>query len=516
MSTSRAKNSFLNGLSGLGGLLLATILKFVNRTVFIYVLGIEYLGISILFANILQVLAVTELGVDTAINFKLYKPIAENDDKRVRCLVKFYRDAYRMIGLAILCLGLLLIPFLPVLIKDIERLYSLEINPVLIYLLYLAQSVSSYCFFSYRGCVVSASQKEYKLTFINYLMSLLSNVTQIAVLLLCHSFILYVGTVIIFNLLHNFLRALVATRLFPQYFIAEEEKLSRSEMGGMLKDCAALLIYKVNRVVLHSTDNIIISAFLGLAIVGLYSNYLLFYGVLRSFAIQFYNAIRASMGNLFATENLETGYLVFETVNFLTILLYGTACIGIGVLANDIIACWIGAQYVIPQPLAALSGIALLFAGLKSNLGQVRNVTGAFRQMWYRPLTGILINVIVSLILVQKIGICGVLIGTILADLLTNFMIDPAIIHRHSFKNIKPVSEYYKKNLAYLALLAIVGMADWMICQLVLPGNGVGSIVTHILICGMSVPMFFFAVYRKSEVCLYLLRRVRSMVAILK
>ena len=55
------------------------LLSFASRTVFIYVLGAEYLGLNGLFTNILSFLALSELGLGSAIAFLLYKPIAEND-----------------------------------------------------------------------------------------------------------------------------------------------------------------------------------------------------------------------------------------------------------------------------------------------------------------------------------------------------------------------------------------------------------------------------------------------------
>ena len=140
---SRTKNSILNLFSGLFGQLLITGLRFVVRTVFIQTLGRSYLGINGYFSDILSMLSLTELGFDTAINFKLYKPLAERDDKRVRILLKFYKLAYRVIGSVILLLGLVLIPFLPVLIKDYDRLASLGINIPLVFVLFLLQSVCS-------------------------------------------------------------------------------------------------------------------------------------------------------------------------------------------------------------------------------------------------------------------------------------------------------------------------------------------------------------------------------------
>ena len=154
--------------------------------------------------------------------------------------------------------------------------------------------------------------------------------------------------------------------------------------------------------------------------------------------------------------------------------------------------------------------IESLFFGLKVNLGQARNISGAFRQAWYRPLMGIVINLGVSILLCYKIGICGVIIGTITADVLTNFLIDPFIIHKYSYKGFKPASYYYKKNLIYMLILAVVGVADYLLCRVLVTGLPIVDLVIHALICLLSVPVTFMIIYQKTDVCQYLFERVRS------
>ena len=106
------------------GEFLAIILQFVVRTVFIHTLGKSYLGINGLFSNILQMLSLAELGVGSAILFKLYEPLSKNDKKRIKILLKFYKRVYQIIGIVITVLGLSLIPFLRYIVKDYNSLES--------------------------------------------------------------------------------------------------------------------------------------------------------------------------------------------------------------------------------------------------------------------------------------------------------------------------------------------------------------------------------------------------------
>ncbi len=501
---SRTKNSVYNLLSSLGGQLLITVFRFVVRTVFINTLGKSYLGINGYFADILNMLSLTELGFDTAINYKLYKPLAEHDDKRVRVLMKFYKQAYRAVGMVILCIGLLLIPALPYLIKDYDKLASIGINAPLIFILLLFQTVSSYLFFAYRAAIMKANQKKYILDIADYLVTVASNLVQIVILVLFKNFILYTIVAVTFTLINNLVNAYITQRHYPQYFIKEPDKLGKEEVKDLFKDCGALFVYKANLTVLKATDNIVLGAFAGMAVVGLYSNYLLFYTTIKGYLSKLYTAVKASTGNLFATEGVETQYRFFETMNYLTIVLYGTAAVGVAVCANELIDSWIGADYIIAQPFSILIGIEILTNGLKQNLGQIRNVTGIFRQAWKRPILSVIINLVASVALVQVIGIYGVILGTILADLLTNLAIDPKIIHKYSFNNYKPVSAYYKKNLVYLVILFAVGAFDLWICSWLVAGYKWISVIIHIIIVTATVPGVFIAIYWKSHECRYL------------
>ena len=506
---SRTKNSILNLLSSFGGQLLLTLLKFVVRTVFINVLGKSYLGINGYFSDILNMLSLTELGFDTAINYKLYKPLAEHDEKRVRVLMKFYKLAYRAVGITILALGLILIPALPFLIKDYNKLAYLGINVPLVFILFLLQSVSSYLFFAYRAAIMKANQKKYILDIAEYAITILTNSAQIIVLVISHNFLLYTGTVIVFNLVRNLVNAIISQRFYPEYYIKESDSLSKDEIKGLLKDCGALFVYKVNGTVLKATDNMVLAAFAGMDIVALYSNYLLFYTTIKTFLRKLYSAVKASTGNLFATESVDKQYKFFESMNYLTIILYGTACVGVASCSNELINTWIGDEYLIAMPFSILIGLEILTTGLKQNLGQIRTVTGVFRQAWKRPILSVIINIVASISLVQFIGIYGVIIGTLLADILTNLSVDPVVIHKYSFNNYKPVSTYYKKNIFYILILIVVGSLDFWLCSWFYIGHGWISVGVHIFIVIISVPTAYVLIFWKSHECKYLRNTVR-------
>lgn len=165
-----------------------------------------------MFSNILSVLSLTELGMDTAMNFKLYKPLAEHDEKRVRVLMKFYRDAYRVIGIVIICLGLCVLPLFPVLIKDYNNVKAIGVNLEAVFLLLLCECASSYLFFASRSAIVKADQRTYLLTVVDYFANIIKAVLQITALICFKNFLLFTTCGILGAILRNVLNAIIAKK----------------------------------------------------------------------------------------------------------------------------------------------------------------------------------------------------------------------------------------------------------------------------------------------------------------
>ena len=101
-----ARNARRNMLASAVNNGVKTVIPFVNRTLFLWLLGPAYLGLNGLFGSVLGVLSLAELGFSTAIVSSMYKPIAEDDEELVCADLGFYRTVYRWIGTAVLGIGL--------------------------------------------------------------------------------------------------------------------------------------------------------------------------------------------------------------------------------------------------------------------------------------------------------------------------------------------------------------------------------------------------------------------------
>jgi len=400
--------------------------------------------------------------------------------------MKFYKTVYRIIGLIMFLAGLALMPFIKHIIKDDVSF----INVYLIFLLYLIQSVSSYMFFAYKSALIHAHQKEYVTTLVSYIFLILSNGAQIALLIFFKSFELFVVVSILNTIFMNIAISIICDRMYPYIKKKSNDKLSKAEQKNIFKDCYALFIYKINGVVLSATDNIIISSFIGLVTVGLYSNYSLIYSAINTMLTKLYNAINASLGNLHAQDNREHEYKVFKQVNFVSFVIFTVAAIGIAFSANALIKVWLGDRFIINDGVVWLLGYKMFLEGQKKVLSTYRNTMGLFQQAKYRPLAGAIINLVLSLILVKWIGLVGVILGTVLADLLTYMWYDPKIIYKASFD--ANVLEYYIKRLCNTIVLFVCGGVVYFLTNAITVG-GITGLAINIGICAF-VPVIIICI----------------------
>ena len=289
----------------LGGQILNILMSFAMRTVFVNTLGEVYLGVNGLFTNILMVFSLADLGVGTAIIYAMYKPVAEHDTRKIQALMNMYGRAYRTIGLVIIGMGLAMTPFIRYLVKTDQDIPDLQV----IFLLFVANTASTY-FFAYKGTLITAHQKNYIVTNVVYSTSILCYGVQIVVMLLTHNYILTLSIQVGTNILQNIITMLIANKMYPYIKKRNSESLCRREKRGIYRNMGALVFYRTGQVIINGTDNIVISAMVGIVESGIYSNYLLLTTTIKNLLQQVFHAITASVGNLNVEESNETKYNV--------------------------------------------------------------------------------------------------------------------------------------------------------------------------------------------------------------
>lgn len=453
MENSRLKNSALNFASGFLGRVLAILLNFVVRTIFIYCLNEAYLSVNGLYSNILTVLSLAELGFGSAMVYRMYAPVAVKDYQKAAALLQFYKKIYIIIGVVIFFLGLCVIPFMDYIIKDKPDISGLT----LYYILFLVNTSISYWFSSYKASVLYADQKEYIKTNVQNTMAILQSGLQIVLLLLFRKYLLYLLIQLAGNIFLNLYVAHLVDKRYPEIQTYQGASLSAEERVQIRKDTEALVLSRFGHVALNGTDNIIISAVVGVLWVGRLSNYTLICDSVTSVLCQITAAITGSLGNFFATEDKHAGYALFKKVEFLNFWLYGFSFIALVTLLDPFVQIWAGERFVLGLPISIAIAINFFVAGYMNTLWVFRSTIGLFKQGKFRPILVAILNIILSIFLGKLWGVFGVLFATFLSRAAISLWYDPLILHRYGFEvSCKPFFARYFRRVLLLTTILIV------------------------------------------------------------
>lgn len=491
----RTKYSFINMIVGVAGQLVSIFLAFFSRMVFIHYLSDEHLGINGVFTNVLSVLSLAELGIGSAMIYSLYKPAAENDRELIGKLMNFYRLLYRCVAAAVFIMGLFLFPFLDYLVKGNSNVEHLEI----IYLLYLLNSVFSYLY-SYKNAILRAYQKAYYRTAWEHIMHIVQIILQIIVLMLTQNFILYLVIQMMNQVSVNLIVARKVDRDYP--YLKEQKGLpEKSTCKSIAKNILALSMHKIGTVVVNGTDNLLMSAFVGLASAGIYSNYQMIFSNVNTLMGMVYNAFATSVGNLAAVENSKKVYDIYQVLDFLMFGIYGYVSVGIFVMINPLIKMIFGEKYLFSMPMVFVMAVSFYLNGMRQIVLQFRNALGLFWYDRYKPLAESAINLFASLILVRKYGVTGIILGTIISCLTTVFWVEPYVLFRYGMKDgwIKKLKVHFCQYVFRVMSVAGAAAVSYFLCGKI-AGENIGWFLLKCGVCtGVYAVIFGICYFRCRE-----------------
>ena len=444
MTQSRVKNSAKNTFFAALNMFVQLILKFAVRIVFVRFLSVEYLGLNTLFSNILQVLSLAELGVGGAIVYSMYKPVADGDTEKIKSLIGIYKKFYWIIGGVITVVGLAIIPLLPYLMSGGT---TLEVNLNLVYVIYLFNTSVGY-FFAHRRALIFANQRNDIETKVSSVCLIALNAVQLVILAITKNYLFYISVLPLFTIIDSVAITVISHRLYPD-IRGKAQKLSECDKKDLIKNTAAMVGHRLGGVAVNSTDNIFISAFLGLTALGLYSNYAYIVMILTSVLLLIVTATKASIGNLIAAGNKQRAYEVFCDLSYFlfAFLIFCFSCYT--ALAQDFVSIFFGEELVLPFVTMLLIGINFYIMQSRAIIGAFRETTGLFWKDRYKPFFEVAINIGLDFALVIAIGLPGIVIATIVSNVVCNLTVEPYIVFKYYFG--KSVKKYY---LVYV-LLAI-------------------------------------------------------------
>lgn len=489
--TSRTENTVRNIAWGYIGNILSLIIQFVSRTVFIYTIGVSYLGINGLFSSILGMLSLSELGIGTAINYNLYKPVAEGNIEKIKSLMALYKKAYRIIAIIISAIGLALLPFLPYLIKGADEISNISFY----YLVFLFNTVSSY-FVSYKYGLVNAEQKGYIINSFNSVFTIIITTCQIVVLVLFRSYVFFLVSQSALQLIQKIAIGIYLNKKYPYLCDKDISPLDVEEKKEIKKNVTALIVHKIGEISIYQTDNIIISAFISVTLVGMVSNYNLVISSVTIFITIIFNSVTSSIGNLIAKESKERQKEIFDIYNFLGFWLYGFVCACYFILFQPFIHLWIGGDKAIDMISLSLIILNQYLTGQRLTINNMKTAAGIFEQDKYISLIQGMINLVVSLIMVNCCGLPGVYIGTVVSGLFANIT-RPVIVYKEIFGS--GAKEYFKKSVKYLGTVVFTIVVLRVIAFLVFKQISWVAFIVMMALCAIIPNLLFFVIYHRTK-----------------
>ncbi len=446
----RIQQTTKNIAFGYIGNISSTVLGFVLRTVFIMKLDSTLLGVNGLYTGVLSMLSMAELGIGTALNYSLYAPMARKDYEKLKSYMLLYKKSYRIIGVVVAAIGLALVPFLKYFIKSPGNYGMQELT--VYYLIFLFNTVSTY-FVSYKYSLANAEQKNYIHTNVLTLTKLTTTILQLLVLILTSNFLFYLLAAALVELVQKVYASRYLDRRYPYLKEKDVKPLSKEETDEIVEKTKALICLKVGDVARLQTDSIIISSFIKVALVGIVDNYNMIINSLSNFVNIIFNSAISSFGNLIATESKQKQYEIFKVYRFAANWIYGLSAVGFYVLLSPLIELWLGQEWLLGNGIIGLVILDYYFRADRIVMANFKTAAGVFEQDRYLPLAQGAVNLIISIVLVQKMGLIGVYIGTVISGLMAN-IIKPFIVYRVCFD--RSALDYFVDNLKYLAVMGII------------------------------------------------------------
>lgn len=487
----RSKNAVRNVVFGMINKLVVVFLPFLIRSVIIKEFGVDYLGLSSLFSSILQLLSLTELGFGTAIIYSMYKPVAENDEKTLSAILLFYRKIYSVIGIIILCIGLVLIPFLSNLINgEVPD----KMNILYLYLIYLSNTSVSYFLFAYKSSLIIAYQRNDITSNINTGVHILVYSLQFIAICVFHNYYAYTAMLIVGTIVNNLSVNICVKKLFPN--IKPTGTLSAETRSIIITKTKGLFIDRLCHVSRNAFDSVFLSAFFGLVVTGKYSNYYYIMNSVIGFLLVITSSIQSGVGNSLATESVEKNYNDILKFNFIYMWICGICVVCLGCLYQPFTELFFGKKMMFPYSIVILLCIYFYVYEMGDICAVYSSAAGLWWESRYRLFAEAVLNIILNYVLGKLFGVFGIILATVITLFLINNIWLSAILFKHYFKGYS-LTKYTLYNTCYAAVSLVSFVASFFVCDLLFKSSTLASLFGRACICFLLTNVIYLVFYHR-------------------
>ena len=383
-------------------------------------------------------------------------------------------------------MGLCLMPFLD---KLISGSVPSDINIYILFLMNLSVTVCSYWLFAYKTCILLAHQKNYVTERIDVILNFIFSVLEILILIVFRNYYLYFGLELVKQICANLVKAYAARKMYPNY--KAYGKLERYEEKGIRNKIKDLFASKIGETITVYADTIVISAFLGLTLLAQYQNYYYIFMAVSGIVGAVFNSTRAGIGNSLITEKKSKN---LKDINVFTVAVFwiGTICVSEFIcLYQPFMKIWVREKNILPFEIVICFSVLFLVQQYRKVLETYRTAGGSWHYDRFRPLVAGILNLALNLTAIHFIGLYGVLLSTIISEVLVSI---PWII-QNVFKHIFETSakSYIILSLRGVVMAGIIMVILGMI-SIRLPINGVTIIIVRTLI-GLVLSNIIFVLF---------------------
>ncbi len=406
-------------------------------------------GLFTLYTSIISFVVLADLGVGTAITFSMYKPIVQGDNQKVVALYQIYKKICIIIGLIVLAIGLVIMPLLPFLAKG----YSTNNNLYLTFFIMLGSVALSYIY-SAKSTLIVAHKNNYITVTINSISTITKQIFQIVVLKLTGSFELFLMSLLLATCIEWIITEIITRKKYGEIITSPHIALDKATKNQIFKNTKAVFMQKLGGELANATDSIIISSFIGVTILGQYANYIVIMSAMTGLLTLFFSPLTSVVGHLCAEKNPEEERKYFWFMYLLNFVLGVIFFLGYyAIIDNLIVIVFDKPDLVMGKSVSFIITLNYFIQFMLQAVGLFRDASGMFYYDRWRPIIEGIINIVLSLLLMQWIGLIGVIVATIVTNLIISHIICPLILYKHEFKRT-PV-RYYSINYGLIFVFAI-------------------------------------------------------------
>lgn len=416
----RTKKAIINFITDALPQVIILLLGIVKIKLFINILGQTKLGLYQLYGQIVAYLVLVEGGIGSALLYRLYKPVHDKDDEKINQIMSAAKKIFNIVGFLILGIGLILSFFVTFFVKDRAGVTNGYIQ--ITFILYLI-SQAIYYFSIPQRSLFDAEQKKYIPNIVFQVVATTKAILEIILISIGLDLVALLISLIVCSVVANIIIIFLCNKQHP--------KLDMKQKGdfSMLKDVKHLFVNTLANVLTNNIDILIVSKFIGLDAVVIYSAYNYFVEAIKQLVDKISGATLSSIGNMLV-DNKEQSLKIFNEFNGLIFFLATILCVPFFFMINQFISVWYEGKIATTGVLGILFTIILFYQIIRIPLKVFTLSSGKFKEIKIFVIFEIIINLTASLVLVNKLGIVGVLIGTIISLLAADFATKPIVIFK--------------------------------------------------------------------------------------